>query len=172
MTREQPLSRPSHGAEPAQPARFRMEADVIVAIVLVIFAIAVYGVTTTFEEVPRSLAQGVQPATYPRLLVAVLVALSVILFLQARAKVSRPVGLIPRKVVQTAILVVAACLAIPYLGIVAIMMVTCASIPPLWGERRHLVTAAFAILFPLSVYGLFHGVLEVQFPLGIFHNAF
>lgn len=171
MTREKPLAHPSNEAEPARPARFRMGADAIVAIVLIAFAITVYAVTTTFEEVPRSLAQGVQPATYPRMLVGVLIVLSAILFVQSRSVASKKVGLLPRKAVYTAILVVVIGLVIPYVGIVIAMMAACAAIPLLWGERRHLLTAVFAIVFPLAVYGLFHGVLEVQFPLGIFHNV-
>ena len=142
------------------------------AIAVVAFAILTYWVTTTFDEVPKAVSQGVQPASYPRLLLGLLVAMSAVLFVQALKGEPSRRRLLPRRAIYSAIVLVGAVCLIPYVGVVVFMIGACAVLPLMWGERRHWVTAIYAIGFPLAVYGLFHGVLAVQFPLGVFRNLF
>ena len=78
----------------------------------------------------------------------------------------------PMIVYKTAAVLVVAALSIQWLGIFGAMLITCIGIPIMWGERRHVITVLFAILLPLAVYGLFHGILAVEFPLGIFESMF
>lgn len=159
-------------AAPGSPARPRLRSDYIVAAVIIVFAIIVYALTTTFDSVPKALSQGVPPQAYPRLLVWVLIALSIGLIFEAHGLQNVAKKRSPAMVYKTAVVLIVAVGAIQLLGIFGTMLIACAGIPPLWGERRHWVTALFTVLLPLAVYGLFHGILQVQFPLGVFQSMF
>jgi len=159
-------------AAPEAPARPGLKSDYKVAAAVIVFAIVVYALTTTFDKVPKALTQGVPPQSYPRLLVWVLIALSVALVLEARGRTSAVMKRTPMIVYKTAAALIIATVSIQWLGIFGAMLITCIAVPVMWGERRHVITVLFAVLLPLAVYGLFHGILEVEFPLGIFESMF
>jgi len=159
-------------AAPESPARPGLKSDYKVAVAVIVFAIVVYALTTTFDMVPKALTQGVPPQSYPRLLVWVLIVLSVALIFEARGRTTAVMKRTPMIVYMTAAVLVIATLSIQWLGIFGAMFITCIAVPVMWGERRHVITVLFAVLLPLAVYGLFHGVLEVEFPLGIFESMF
>jgi len=159
-------------AAPESPARPGLKSDYKVAAAVIVFAIVVYALTMTFDKVPKALTQGVPPQSYPRLLVWVLIALSLALVLEARGRTTAVMKRAPMIVYKTAAVLIVAALSIQWLGIFGAMLITCIGIPIMWGERRHVITVLFAILLPLAVYGLFHGILEVEFPLGIFESMF
>lgn len=163
---------PAKGAGPDTPARPWLRSDQKVAAGVAIFALAVLWVSTTFEEVPSALTQGVPPESYPQLLVWTLFIFAAVLAYQAHGWADKKKKRIKPIVFYTAILIIIATLSIHWLGIFGAMIIGCVTIPILWGERRYLMIGLYAVLFPLSVYGLFHGLLEVQFPLGIFENMF
>jgi len=167
-----PSTAPANGAGPDSPARLRPRSDDLVAILIIAFAIAVYWVGTTFDDVPRALTQGVPPESYPQLLAGVLIFLSVVLVFEARTRPEKRKKRPPIMVLYTTILLVIAALSITWLGIFGGMAIACVGIPLLWGDRRYKVIGLFVVLFPVVVYQLFHGILDVQFPLGIFENMF
>ncbi len=159
-------------AVPEPPVCPRLRSDHKVAAVVAAFAIIVYALTMTFDEVPAALAQGQPPEAYPRLLVWVLIILAIALVFEARGRPNLAQKPLPPMVYKTAALLVVAALSIEWMGIFGAMLITCVGIPVMWGERRHLITGAFAVVLSLAVYGLFHGILDVQFPLGIFESMF
>jgi putative tricarboxylic transport membrane protein len=125
-------------------------------------------VSNGFDRVPKALAQGMQPAAYPKLLCLVLALLGIAMAAEAirhrQPARSAPPVLAP----ITAVLLLAAICLVPWIGVPGAMVLVCAIMPLLWGQRRHWITTLFAILFPACVYLLFWGVLEVRFPLGVF----
>jgi len=96
----------------------------------------------------------------------------VALVFEARGRSDAVTKRAPMIVSKTAAALVIAALSIQWLGIFGAMLITCIAVPVMWGERRHVITLLFAVLLPLAVYGLFHGILEVEFPLGIFESMF
>jgi len=159
-------------AAPESPARPGLKSDYKVAAAVIVFAIVVYALTMTFDKVPKALTQGVPPESYPRLLAWVLIALSVALVFEARGRRNVVIKRPSTVVYKTVAALVVATGSIQWLGIFGAMLITCVAVPVMWGERRHAITALFAVLLPLAVYGLFHGILDVQFPLGIFESIF
>lgn len=159
-------------AAPESPARPGLKSDYKVAAAVIVFAIVVYALTMTFDKVPKALTQGVPPESYPRLLVWILIVLSVALVFEARGRGNVVKKRTPAIVYNTAVVLVIATGSIQWLGIFGAMLITCIAIPVMWGERRHVITGLFAVVLSLAVYGLFHGILDVQFPLGIFESMF
>ncbi|MDX9861056.1 MAG: tripartite tricarboxylate transporter TctB family protein [Rhodospirillales bacterium] len=167
-----PSNAPAKGAGPETPAGPRLRSDDKVAIVVIVLSALVYWVSTTFDEVPRALAQGVQPASYPQLLVGALIVLAIALVFESRTRPEKSKKPVKPMVYYTGAVLVVSALSINWLGIFGAMVIPCAVIPFLWGDRRTKTVIAFVVILPIVVYLLFHGVLEVQFPLGIFENLF
>jgi putative tricarboxylic transport membrane protein len=142
----------------------------LVAVAALGFCAFVFYLTTTFERVPASLAQGMQPADFPRLVLAVIVLLTGVMVVQARGTVEKPRKPVPLIVYLT----VAAMLGLPllsqWLDVFLAILVFCIVLPLLWGERRYPLIAAFAIVLPVVIFVLFSMVLEVRFPRGVLIN--
>lgn len=157
-----------NGAGPPRSPLLR--GDDIVGGAILFFCAAAYAITTTFEEVPVMLSQGIQPAVFPRLMIAVIAILSVLMIIQGRRKrdsVRKPVPLVAFGTAGLLGLFVA---AIDWVGMMIAIFLFCLVLPALWGERRYLWIAVFAVLFPISIFVLFSKMLEVRFPLGILQS--
>lgn len=173
MSDQQNLSTaPAKGAGPETPARPRLRSDHKVALGVVAFSSVVLWLTVFFDEVPAALTQGVPPESYPKLLAWTLIVFAAILAFQALGWTDKKKKPVKPIVFQTTLLLVVATVSINWLGIFGAMIIGCVAIPILWGERRYWMIGLYAVAFPAAVYGLFHGILEVQFPLGIFKNMF
>ena len=137
--------------------------DLAVGVLVLLFCAVVYAITLSFEEAPAALAQNVQPATFPRLVIIVIAVLAVTMMLLGQGRVRASRKPLPLAVWLSALILLAFVLAFQYLGPVAAMMALCLGLPFYWGERRWRLILPFAVLFPLLVHLLFVEVLEVHF---------
>ncbi len=142
--------------------------DVLVGACVLAFCAVAYAITFSFKQAPAALAQNVQPASFPRLVISVIAVLSagqMILSLRLPEKTLKP---LPVTVATSAAVMVAFVIAFDALGILPAMMLLCFGLPVLWGERRWHLIVPYAILFPAAIYGLFAKVLGVHFDPGLF----
>lgn len=161
------------GAGPEGGSRLpRWRAAHVVGGVILAFCAYVFYLTTTFDEVPAALGQGVPPTQFPRLLIVVMVVLTGVMLYQTRLQDAKPRKRVPAMVFYTAGLLTAAVLAIHWIGIIAALIVVCVVMPVLWGERRFFAVLVYAVAFPLCTFLLFYGVLEVRFPKGLVEVLF
>jgi putative tricarboxylic transport membrane protein len=142
----------------------RLPPDLLVGAAILAFCAAAYAVTLTFAKAPAVVAQNVQPATFPRLVIGVIAVLTIAMMALA-SQAPRLAGLARTAPMTwlTALVMIAFVLAFEWLGIVPAMMLLCLGLPALWGERRWHVIVPFALAFPAMVYFLFAEVLDVHF---------
>lgn len=141
----------------------RIPRDAIAGAGILLFCLAAYLVTLTFKEAPQALAQNVQPATFPRLVLGVMSVLATVIIVMSFRlpdKKAKPIHLM---VWPSAAVMVGFVIAFDILGILPAMMLLCFGLPLLWGERRLHLIIPYAIIFPLVIYGLFAVVLGVHF---------
>ena len=150
--------------------------DLVVSAVLLVVSGYFYYLTTTFEEASALLGDNVGPADFPRLVLAIIAALAVLMLLERRLQPVRwqkikdsqkePVKTLTWLTIGFTLVVTAAA---PYLGTILTMFLVCLFLPPLWGEGRLWLVVPFAILFTSAVTWLFNVVLRVFFEPGIFN---
>lgn len=146
----------------------------LMVVILVVCAILYY-VTSSFEEVSPLLAQNIPPEWFPRLLIWTIVVLTLILpfehlFLEKgaadidkdRSERIKPMAF------MTAGMLILTVSSILLFGTALAMLVICAGLPLLWGERRPKVLIPYAIIFPATVAFLFTQLLKVYFEPGAF----
>jgi putative tricarboxylic transport membrane protein len=153
--------------------------DLAVTAVILALCAFLFWDTTRFERVPASLAQNVQPTMFPRLLLAVIVAMAVFLPFEHLQKKRQGIDLDSTRrdwvrpiTYVTGLVLLGVVIAVPWLGTLVAMVVACALLPVLWGERRYWLVAIYAIAFPLAITALFVGGLEVNFEPGIAGHLF
>lgn len=145
----------------------RIPRDLLVAIAVLAFCGVAYAITLGFAKAPAAVAQNVQPATFPRLVItviAVLAAVLAVLSLRVDSRRKRPINpMVP----ATAAAMVAFVIAFDTLGFLAAMALFAAAMPVLWGERRWKLVLPFAVLFPGAIYVVFVVGLGVHFDPGL-----
>ena len=67
----------------------RLPSDLVVGACILLFCAAAYAVTLTFARAPAVVAQNVQPATFPRLVLGVIAVLTVAMMVFARGRPER-----------------------------------------------------------------------------------
>jgi putative tricarboxylic transport membrane protein len=171
--------REGDGEAGGMPAPSVHMVDLAVTAVIVALCAFLFWNTTGFERVPASLAQNVQPTMFPRLLLAVIVLMALFLPFEhvqkkvhgidldsARSDWVRPITYV------TGLVLLGVVIAIPWLGTFVAMVVACALLPVLWGERRWWLVAVYAIAFPVGITLVFVAGLEVNFEPGIAGHLF
>ena len=155
--------RAEHESEAAGERAGRLPSDLAVGGCILLFCAVAYGVTLTFERAPAVVAQNVQPATFPRLVLGVIAALTLIMMMLARGRPDRRRSRVPAMTWLSAGVMVGFVFAFQWLGIVPAMILLCLGLPVLWGERRWHLVLPFGLGFPLAVYFLFAEMLDVHF---------
>ena len=161
------------------PALFVHKVDLAVMVAIVAMCAFLFWDTTTFEKVPASLAQNVQPTMFPRLLLAAIVAMALFLPFEHVQKKAQGIDLDKERsdrvrpiTLVTALALLGIVLVMPWLGTLPALVVSCALLPVMWGERRWWLVALYAIAFPLVITYVFVAGLEVNFLPGIAGHVF
>ena len=114
----------------------RLHTDAIVAVAVLAFCAGVFALTFTFDTVPAALAVGMGPAAFPRLLLAVMAMLALILAVTARGRAEEVREPVPPMVYWTAAAMIAFMGLLAVVGMVAAMIVAIVGMGAMWGERR------------------------------------
>lgn len=177
---DQPTGRGDRSAEPGGSALSRLHRpDLSVSAVVLIICGLLFARTFAFDSVPASLAQNVQPTTFPRLVLLVIMAIALILPFEYRQKWHAGIDLdsdrrerIPPIVFLTGAALLVFVGVMPWLGTFAGLLMTAALLPLLWGERRWKILVPYVVIFPTGVMWFFSEVLRVTFLPGIVGHIF
>ena len=153
--------------------------DLTLAVAILAVCAILYYLTTRFDKVPELMSQNIPPEWFPRLLIWVITILTLIIPFEhlfhekgkAHLDEDRSARIKPISFYTAALL----CLIVglmPWLGTALDLVMVCALLPILWGERRIKVLLPFAILFPGLVTLLFTKVLGVFFEPGVWPKLF
>jgi putative tricarboxylic transport membrane protein len=161
------------------PAFSVHKVDLAVTAVIVALCAFLFWDTTTFEKVPPSLAQNVPPTLFPRLLLLLIVVMALFLPFEHVQKRAQGIDLDKERsdrvrpiTLVTALALLGIVLVMPWLGTLPALVVSCALLPVMWGERRWWLVALYAIAFPLVITYVFVAGLEVNFLPGIAGHVF
>ncbi len=140
--------------------------DTIIGIVLLACCAAVYWLTTGFAEVPAMLSQNVPPTFFPRLVLSIVAALSLMLVASGLGKRPDQRTRIAPAVLVTASIIVLAGVLVGILGTLLTLSLVAVALPLAWGERRLRPIGVLAIGLPTGIYLVFSLALGVRFPPG------
>ena len=143
----------------------------VISIIVIISCILLY-LTFTFEEVPPILNRGIQPATFPKALLILIIVLSLVVYFLSIKKPWQIDKNLPSAFYITlasfVIFLVVGVILDFFLGISILSIL----VSYFWGERRIFYLFLVAIIFPIIVFIFFETILGLRFPGGIITNIY
>jgi hypothetical protein len=140
---------------------------------IIIFVSTILLISTfTFDIVPPILNRGIQPATFPKALLVIIISLTLVVFYLSIKKSWKIEKKLPRTFFLTLlnfILFVIVSKTLDFFLAIALLSVL---VSYFWGERRILYLILVSIIFPIIVFIFFETILGLRFPPGIITNIY
>ena len=143
-----------------------------VSAILIICSLILFYITFNFDVVPPILNRGIQPATFPKILLSLIFFLTIILYLLSLKYPWKQQNSLPFSFYCTLIVFVLFSVISKLLDFFLGLSFLSASITFIWGERRIFYIILIAIVFPLIVFFFFDAILNLRFPGGILTNLY
>jgi hypothetical protein len=152
---------------PLSQASWR-HSDVGSAAVALAIAAVAFAVTFTFDTVPAALMQGLGAEIFPRLVLATITVLAVILALQARNRAPERQEAIHPMVYATTAAMIAFFGGVWLIGMLPSMFVFLVGVGWMWGERRRALLIGAATGVCLFIWIVFVKLFGIALPHSIF----
>ncbi len=135
-----------------------------VSFVIIFISIILLISTFSFDIVPPILNRGIQPATFPKALLILIISLTLIIYYLS---IKNP-WKIGKKLPKTFFLTLLSFLIFVILAISVLSIFVSYN----WGERRIFYLLLVSIIFPILVFIFFETILGLRFPPGIITNLY
>ena len=143
-----------------------------VSFVIIFISVILLFTTFTFDIVPPILNRGIQPATFPKgLLVLIIILTSVVYYLS----VKKPWDIknkLPQSFYLTLLSFIFFIIVSKTLDFFLGISLLSAFVSYCWGERRIIYLLLVSIIFPIIVFIFFETILGLRFPPGIITNIY
>ena len=144
----------------------------IVSFIIIIISSILLIVTFTFDIVPPILNRGIQPATFPKALLVLIICLtSIVYFLSLKFPWKKEKKL-PKSFYITLYNFILFIVIAKTLDFFLAISVLSFLVSYFWGERRIIALLLVSILFPIIVFIFFETILGLRFPPGIITNIY
>ena len=143
-----------------------------VCLVIILTSVALLITTFTFDIVPPILNRGIQPATFPKALLILIIVMSLLIYYLAIKNPWKIEKKLPKSFYLTILsffmfVVISKTLDF-FLAISALSIF----VSYCWGEKRIFYLLLVGIIFPVIVFIFFETILGLRFPPGIITNIY
>ena len=140
---------------------------------IIIFISTVLLITTfTFDIVPPILNRGIQPATFPKALLVLIISLTFIVYILSTKKPWKVQKKLPKTFYLTLISFLLFIFVSKTIDFFLAISVLSIFVSYYWGERRIFYLLLVSIIFPIIVFVFFETILGLRFPPGIITNIY
>ena len=152
------------------PFFFRDEFKVCLVIILVSVALLI--TTFTFDIVPPILNRGIQPATFPKALLILIIVMTLLIYYLATKNPWKVEKKLPRSFFLTLLSFVIFVVVSKTLDFFLAISALSVFVSYCWGEKRIFYLLLVGIIFPVIVFIFFETILGLRFPPGIITNIY
>ena len=143
-----------------------------VSFIIIFISIILLISTFTFDIVPPILNRGIQPATFPKgLLVLIIILTSIVYYLSLKRPWEKKKKL-PRPFFLTLLSFILFVIISKTLDFFLAFSLFSVFVSYYWGERRVIYLILVSIIFPIIVFIFFETILGLRFPPGIITNIY
>ena len=128
--------------------------------------------TFTFDIVPPILNRGIQPATFPKGLLLLIIGLTLIVFYLSIKKPWKIEKKLPKTFFLTLFSFILFVIVSKLLDFFLAISLLSIFVSYCWGERRLFYLILVSIIFPIIVFIFFETILGLRFPPGIITNIY
>ncbi len=160
----------SKRANKSLPFFFRDEFKVSFVIIFVSLILLV--TTFTFDVVPPILNRGIQPATFPKALLILIIVMTLIIYYLATKNSWKIEKKLPKSFFLTLFSFILFIIVSKTLDFFLAISVLSIFVSYNWGEKRWFYLLLVGIIFPTIVFVFFETILGLRFPPGIITNIY
>ena len=157
-------------ASKSLPFFFKDEFKVSFTIILVSTILLIS--TFTFDIVPPILNRGIQPATFPKGLLLLIIGLTLVVFYLSINKPWKIEKKLPKTFFLTLLSFILFVIVSKTLDFFLAISLLSIFVSYCWGERRIFYLILVSIIFPIIVFIFFETILGLRFPPGIITNIY
>ena len=157
-------------ANKSLPFFFKDEFKVSFTIILVSTILLIS--TFTFDIVPPILNRGIQPATFPKGLLLLIIGLTLIVFYLSIKKPWKIEKKLPQPFFLTLLSFILFIFISKTLDFFLAISLLSIFVSYCWGEKRFFYLILVSIIFPIIVFIFFETILGLRFPPGIITNIY
>ena len=140
---------------------------------IIIFISTILLITTfSFDIVPPILNRGIQPATFPKALLVLIISLTFIVYFLSTKKPWKSEKKLPKSFYLTLISFLLFVLISKTLDFFLAISILSIFVSYCWGETRIFYLLLVSIIFPIIVFIFFETILGLRFPPGIITNIY
>ena len=140
--------------------------------IIIITSFILLIVTFTFDIVPPILNRGIQPATFPKALLVLIICLTLIVYFLSLKFPWKKEKKLPKSFYITLYNFILFIVIAKTLDFFLAISVLSFLVSYFWGERRIIALLLVSILFPIIVFVFFETILGLRFPPGIITNIY
>jgi putative tricarboxylic transport membrane protein len=151
---------------------FFLKDEFKVSFIIVFVSIILLITTFTFDIVPPILNRGIQPATFPKALLVLIISLTTIIYYLSIKKPWKVEKKLPKEfflTLFTFILFIVISKTLDFFLAISVLSIV---VSYYWGEKRIFYLLLVSIIFPLIVFIFFETILGLRFPPGIITNIY
>jgi len=157
-------------ANKSLPFFFRDEFKVSFVIILISLALLI--TTFTFDIVPPILNRGIQPATFPKALLVLIIGMTLFIYYLATKNPWKVQKKLPKSFFLTLLSFFIFVLISKTLDFFLAISALSVFVSYYWGEKRIFYLLLVGIIFPVVVFIFFETILGLRFPPGIITNIY
>ena len=143
-----------------------------VSFIIVFISIILLISTFSFDIVPPILNRGIQPATFPKALLILIISLTLIIYYLSIKNPWKTGKKLPKTFFLTLLSFLIFVIISKTLDFFLAISVLSIFVSYNWGERRIFYLLLVSIIFPILVFIFFETILGLRFPPGIITNLY
>ena len=143
-----------------------------VCFVIIVISVILLIQTFSFDIVPPILNRGIQPATFPKALLVLIIVLTSLIYYLSTKKHWKLEKKLPKAFFITLFNFVLFVIVSKFLDFFLAISILSIFVSYYWGERRLLYLLLVSIIFPTIVFIFFETILGLRFPAGIITNLY
>ena len=143
-----------------------------VSFIIIFISIVLLISTFSFDIVPPILNRGIQPATFPKALLVLIISLTLIIYYLSINKPWKVGKKLPKNFFLTLFSFLIFIIVSKTLDFFLAISLLSIFVSYNWGERRILYLILVSIIFPILVFIFFETILGLRFPSGIITNLY
>ena len=143
-----------------------------VSFVIIVISIILLISTFSFDIVPPILNRGIQPATFPKALLILIISLTLIIYYLSIKNPWKIGKKLPKTFFLTLLSFLIFVIISKTLDFFLAISVLSFFVSYNWGERRIFYLLLVSIIFPILVFIFFETILGLRFPPGIITNLY
>ena len=157
-------------ANKSLPFFFRDEFKV--SFIIIFISVILLITTFSFDMVPPILNRGIQPATFPKALLILIIAMTLIVYYLATKNPWKLEKKLPRTFFLTLLSFVIFIIVSKTLDFFLAISALSIFVSFCWGEKRLIYLLLVGIIFPMVVFIFFETILGLRFPSGIITDIY